>query len=141
MSRLAFGDAPRAASVSGDGAHVFIKPQLMSSMPASSFKVSITDLQRTRISDIAPVVAATLAQQAQDYPMARSKFDGNTDGLMFSVDGFVFSDASGHMQSCGSSIPPSQMDSSMALMGYKTSGQTLHVCHASDLKRALKFSA
>ena len=73
-------------------------------------------------------LAATLAQQAQDYPMARSKFDGSTDGLMFSVDGFVFSDAS-------------QMDSSMALMGYKTSGQTLHVCHASDLKRALEFSA
>ena len=118
-------------------AELFVKPQLLSRMPASSFRVPV-DLQRTKISDLAPVIAATLASHAQDYPEARVLFDGSPDGLMFSKAGFhlAIDTVSGHVTSNGDSIPPSQMSSSLALHGF-TAGSTLHVCHASDLKRAL----
>ena len=135
MSRLTSAGAGTGAS-----AHVFVKTQLCRSMPASTFTLPV-DLQRTRISDLAPVIAGVLARQAAAYPEARAQFSGDAAQLHFSKDGFAFNAHAewGHTQALGgSSLPPSQHGSSLALLGYANTGGTLHVAHADDLAHALR---
>ena len=125
------------ASTAVPNATLYVKPQLMSTMPAASFAVPI-NLQETRMTEVAQAVATQLRNNAQDYAHACAMFNGNPDDLVFSTDGFHFVDAGGFAAnpSRAAAIPREQMRNKLSLLGIGAT-TTLCVAHRADIERAI----
>ncbi len=127
----------RGRKSAAPNASLYVKPQLMGTMPATSFSVPI-NLQESRMTEVAQNVADTLRDHARDYEHACAQFTGNPDDLVFSMDGFHFVDGGGFAANPtrGAAIPREQMRNKLSLLGIGAT-TTLCVAHRVDIERAI----